>query len=213
MILLFWILAGLFPFVGLDCLQYVIGCSIALLLISHSDYNRLAGLFLFSVYSVALFLESFPPELYIMIYLVFSICSLYKWFSVDVNNLEHNKDNFCLAFYRGENKSLLSKLTAPMLWNITSMSLFYNGSIWRYKHGKIIEVKHFDKDSYVMYDTGKQINQDTLANIINKPYDRKWYKINCVSIFLPLLVELGIKPRWFETIPSIYLRRLLSYGG
>lgn len=152
-------------------------------------------------------------EYYIPLTALFLAWAIWIQKRPEIGYLVYNHTNLCLAFYKGKNTSIRANLTALLGLNVTSVDILYKDSIWRYKHGALIKVNH-SIDEYILFDTGVKPNENIdniIDTIIKTPYKSIWYKSNCVELLRPLLKELNLEPKnYLDTIPSIYLRRVLE---
>lgn len=146
--------------------------------------------------------------------ILFALAVLLR-FMPEINNLPYNDKNICIAFYRGKNGSIKARLSALLGLDVTSVEILYKGSLWRYKSGKLIEMKDFKaSDEFVFYDTGIKATAKhgkLLRKIQKENYKKSFFKANCTRILSQFLVELQLQPTGlFQSIPSLYLRGLLN---
>lgn len=211
----FWVLSVVTLLVPLQYREYATNCtliSFICMVIPELKGEKLLIAIWLLYWTICDALYDVSIEQYAIEVLVFSMWLLWAVKSKFINYLPYNKDNICIAFYRGENHSLKARLSSLIGLDVTSVAIYNKGEIHRYKKGKLITSKAVDE--YIMYDTGKPITKaqsKTLLHITKTKYHKKLYTSNCVGILKPLMVELRIEPHgYLETIPSIYLRRLLK---
>jgi hypothetical protein len=212
--LAFWLASAMYllpnswqyPIVSLH--SFILG-----LIMLKSKHSQLMIIGLFVLMTT--FFNNLPYNTYAILFSIFSGWSFISYYRPNIGYLPYNHTNVCIAFYRGSNKSLKARLSSLFGLEVTSVDLLINGSIWRYKRGELIKIQECHSlDEYIMFDTGIKPDEKILS-IIDKisktKYNSLWYTANCTMILLPLLEELKIAPKnYFETIPSIYLRKLLN---
>jgi hypothetical protein len=185
---------------------------IAYILPSLSRSKLLMAISLLYWYSLNIIFPERNVDYLIAETIFFCSWAFFVQFIPEISYLPYNPNNICIAFYKGKNNSLKARLSALLGLDVTSVDVLYKGSLWRYKHGKLIEMKDFKGlDNYIIYDTGidKDISK-TLLQISKIKYHKKWYNVNCTRILEPLLVELHLQPKGINQIPSLYLRSLLN---
>lgn len=213
----YWIIALLNSIDGLELskLNLIIMLFSSAMFVIKRD-NRLGQQMLLAYITFPIYL--FIPMtvwVYIPLTALFLAWAIWIQKRTEIGYLPYNHTNLCIAFYRGRNHSIRANLSALLGLNVTSVDILYKGSIWRYKHGELIQTNQ-SIDEYIIFDTGIKPTveiDDILYKISRTKYKPLWYNANCTLILLPLLKELKISPKnYLETIPSIYIRKLLKNG-
>ena len=183
---------------------------------SRNNINSLLVMVIFSISCIICgYFNIYHP--YIIIILSVWFLSFQRYKSYKIISDEYNHKNVMLAFYRPN--TLRGYLLSLFGQDVSSMSVIVDGTWARFKWSKprliMHDYKESHSDKYVLIDTGIETTdkiKDIFYGLRNAPartINSLYLRFNCVRTFSPLLYELGSKweYRWFDFIPSFFLRR------
>ncbi len=145
--------------------------------------------------------------------------AIYLHLRPEIETKTFSKDTVHLAFYKGEKASLAMRLAEIVDLPVLSVCLVYGDRALRIKDGVFTEVPSksiVNSDNYVLIDTGCTPNEEFKRNIITIIGMKRKEGIlrsSCLETIIPCLKALDeryVPLKWYEKLPSRYLRKILK---